>query len=185
MTCIVGLVHNGTVWMGGDSAGIREGGYQRTVTKTSKVFRNGPFLFGITTSFRMGQVLRHAFVPPECPAGMTEERFLATEFVDEVRETMRAAGHAHVDKEREFAGCFLLGWRGRLFAFDDDFGFTERAGGFNAVGSGEAVALGALYAAPTPAPPEMRLRIALEAAAKFNAAVAAPFDIECLQGEAS
>ena len=41
MTCIVGLVHGGKVYMGGDSAGV--GGYCLTVRADEKVFRNGEF----------------------------------------------------------------------------------------------------------------------------------------------
>ncbi len=54
MTAIVGLVHNATVYIGGDSAGVS--GYSMTVRADSKVFTIGPYLMGFTTSFRMGQL---------------------------------------------------------------------------------------------------------------------------------
>ena len=58
MTCIVGLVHEGVVYIGGDSAGV--GGMSLTVRADEKVFQNGEFLMGFTTSFRMGQLLRYS-----------------------------------------------------------------------------------------------------------------------------
>ena len=42
MTCIVGLVEKGNVYIGGDSAGV--GGYSLTVRADRKVFRNGDFV---------------------------------------------------------------------------------------------------------------------------------------------
>lgn len=51
MTCIVGLEHNGRVYIGADSAGVS--GWDLTVRADKKVFRNGSFLFGFTDSFRM------------------------------------------------------------------------------------------------------------------------------------
>jgi hypothetical protein len=51
MTCIVGLVDGGRVWLGGDSAGVS--GWDLTVRADRKVFRNGPYVMGFTTSFRM------------------------------------------------------------------------------------------------------------------------------------
>ena len=52
MTCIVGLIDGRRVWMGGDSAGVS--GLDITVRADAKVFRNGDFLIGFTSSFRMG-----------------------------------------------------------------------------------------------------------------------------------
>ena len=45
MTCIVGLVHEGVVYIGGDSAGV--GGMSLTVRADEKVFRNGEFLMAL------------------------------------------------------------------------------------------------------------------------------------------
>ena len=62
MTCIVGLVHEGVVYIGGDSAGVA--GLSLVVRADEKVLRNGDFLMGFTTSFRMGQLLRYKLDPP-------------------------------------------------------------------------------------------------------------------------
>ena len=57
MTCIVGLVDDGKVYMGGDAASVD--GYIVRTSALSKVFRNGPFLIGYSTSWRMGQILQY------------------------------------------------------------------------------------------------------------------------------
>jgi ATP-dependent protease HslVU (ClpYQ) peptidase subunit len=63
MTCIVGVNHNGNIYIGGDSAGVA--GLQLQIRSDEKVFLTGDFIMGFTTSFRMGQLLRYAFSPPE------------------------------------------------------------------------------------------------------------------------
>ena len=68
MTCIVGLVHADGVTIGADSAGC-DGAWGIVTRADTKLFHNGPFLFGFTSSFRMGQLLRYAFKPP--PSSIT------------------------------------------------------------------------------------------------------------------
>ena len=63
MTAIVGLVDSGIVYIGGDSAGAS--GWSLTVRADAKVFFNAGYLFGFTTSYRMGQLIRYALQPPE------------------------------------------------------------------------------------------------------------------------
>lgn len=56
MTCIIGLIKNKKVYIGGDSAGVD--GLNITIRKDSKVFKINKFIIGYTSSFRMGQLLR-------------------------------------------------------------------------------------------------------------------------------
>ena len=172
MTAIVGLVHTGTVYIGGDSAGAS--GWSLTVRADSKVFHNNGYLFGFTTSFRMGQLIRYALKPPK-PVGDIE-RFMATKFIDSVREALKAGGWARRDSEREEGGTFLVGVKGRLFTVHDDYQVAQTADGYAAVGSGDDTALGALFAtARTGLGPRKRVLLALAAAERFSAGVRAPF----------
>ena len=88
MTAVVGLVHNGRVHLGADSAG--SSGWSLTLRADEKVFRNGPYAMGFTTSYRMGQLLRYAFAPPE-PTGDLQG-FMVTTFVDSVRACLKDGG---------------------------------------------------------------------------------------------
>ena len=63
MTCIVGYLDKETVYLGGDSAGT-DGNYSQHIRKDKKVFQNGPFIFGFTSSFRMGQILMSSRFKP-------------------------------------------------------------------------------------------------------------------------
>ena len=80
-------------------------------------------MFGFTTSFRMGQLIRYALEPPE-PEGELD-RFMSTAFVDAVRACLKDGGWARRDNEREEGGTFLVGVQGRLFAVHDDYQVDE------------------------------------------------------------
>jgi hypothetical protein len=173
VTAIVGLVHQGTVYVGGDSAGVS--GYSMTVRADAKVFTVGPYLLGFTTSFRMGQLIRYALDPPT-PAGDDLDRFMATTFVDAVRACLKAGGWAKKENDREEGGTFLVGVAGRLFTVEEDYQVGASADGYAAVGGGSEIALGALFAtARTRMAPERRVLVALQAAERFSAGVRGPF----------
>lgn len=174
MTAIVGLVDQGTVYVGGDSAGVS--GYSLTVRADGKVFRNGPYVMGFTSSFRMGQLLQYALKAPH-PEGDLPA-FMATTFVDALRETLKAGGWLKQDSNRDEGGTFLVGVGGRLFTVFDDFQVGEAVDGYAAVGCGQEIAVGALHAtARLGLPPKKRLRLALKAAERYSAGVRGPFTV--------
>ncbi len=176
MTCIVGIADNGNVYIGGDSAGVA--GYDLTVRADEKVFRNDEFLFGFTTSFRMGQLLRFAFHPPERSEKMTDDyKFLVTTFMDAVRECLKKGGYAKEKEGTEWGGTFLLGYRGKLYCVYDDYQVSAAAMSFNACGCGAQIALGSLWSTMGMSmfDPIARLEIALSAAERFSAGVRGPF----------
>ena len=182
MTCIVGVVENGHVYIGADSAGVG-GYYDLTIRRDCKVFRNGAFLLGGTSSFRMLQLLRYAFMPPVYTPDTDLEKYMATVFVDAVRQCLKDGGFAQKSNEQETGGQFLVGFHGRLFCIYADYQVEEALCQYNAVGSGANVALGALYATPM-MQAKKRLELALQAAEQHNAGVRAPFCIEMLEGQA-
>lgn len=178
MTCIVGIAQGGKVYLGGDSAGIA--GFDLTIRSDPKVFRKGPFLIGYTSSYRMGQLLRFRFDPPaHHPPEMDPFEFMATTFIDAVRECLSTGGYAKKENEQEEGGCFLVGYRGVLYCVGEDYQVGIASSGFDAVGCADAAARGALYATRGD-DPETRIRVSLEAAEHCNIGVRGPFVIERL-----
>lgn len=176
MTCVIGLIENGAVYLGGDSAGAETGGWALDVRADEKVFKNGPYVMGFTTSFRMGDLLRYSLKPP-APEGHRDLRgFMATEFVNAVRTALKEGGFATKDKEVESAGQFLVGVSGRLFTIHGDYQVAESCVPYAAVGCGAQVALGAMYVSKN-RDPRRRIRIALAAAERFSAGVRGPFRV--------
>ena len=174
MTCIVGLVHEGTVFIGGDSAGV--GGMSLTVRADEKVFRNRDFLMGFTTSFRMGQLLRYSLEPPRRHPDDDIHQYMVVDFVNAVRECLKAGGYASKEDEVESGGTFLVGYAGHLFTVDSDYQVGIPEDGYAAVGSGQDIAQGSLFATQGQEP-RQRVLTALQAAERFNAGVRGPFHI--------
>lgn len=182
MTCIVGLVHKGSVYIGGDSAAVWGGSLGIVVRNDRKVFRNGEFVMGFTSSFRMGQLLAFNFSPPKPRQDVDLFAYMVTDFIDTARNAMKAGGYARVkDTTSEEGGTFLVGFRGRLFQISDDFQVGESTHGFDAVGCGNHIALGSLFSTvSSKINPHERVTLALCAAEAFSAGVRSPFHIEAL-----
>lgn len=184
MTCIAAFVEDGSVWMGGDSAGVSGEG-EITPRADEKVFFNGEYLLGFAGSFRLGQVLRHVFEPPPVPADCPDlERFMVRDFVDALRECLKGAGVAQKDDGAEAASIgsgFLIGYRDHLWRCDHDYQLGRSRVGMFAIGHGYQLALGSLYTfnrfGSREASPAVRVKTALLVASKFSGAVSAPFTI--------
>lgn len=177
MTAIAGLVHAGKVYLAGDSAAVS--GWDLTVRSDPKVFVNGPFVMGFTTSFRMGQLLHWAFVPPEHHVDVTDDQYMATTFIDAVRSCLGAGGYAKKDGERESGGTFLVGYHGRLWVVGDDYQVGEPLYGIAAAGCGDNQVLGSLHTSQGWVDPTVRLLRAMEAAERYSAGVRGPFTVVC------
>lgn len=186
MTCIVGVSNGTTVWIGGDSAGVA--GYSLTVRADQKVFRRGEFVMGFTDSFRMGQLLRYCLTPPEPTPGADLFEYMAGPFIDAVRDCLKAGGYARRRDETEEGGNFLVGLRGRLFEVCSDYQIGETRAGFNAIGCGASLALGAMEVQRSLAPesgphadsrlsPDLCLLRALRAAEAWSSGVRGPFHV--------
>jgi ATP-dependent protease HslVU (ClpYQ) peptidase subunit len=172
MTCIIGLIDNGNVYIGGDSAGVS--GLSVTIRADEKVFQNGPFIFGFTSSFRMGQLLRYKFDPPAQTVNQGDMEYMVTSFIDAVRQCFAANGFG--DKDATRGGTFLAGYKGKLYNIDSDFQVGIPSDNFDAVGCGAELALGAMFATEN-MKPEDRITTALGAASYFSGGVAPPFRI--------
>jgi len=174
MTCIVGLVSKGKVYMGGDSAGAS--GWLVRAVQSPKVFKVGAFIIGYTTSFRMGEILQyHLDVEPQ-KEEQADHEYMVCHFAEAVRKALKEHGFAKVENNVEEGGDFLVGYRGHLYSVNDDFQMTEHVENYDACGCGQEFALGAIKALEDWAPEE-RIRRALEIAAYFSGGVLPPFHI--------
>jgi ATP-dependent protease HslVU (ClpYQ) peptidase subunit len=178
MTCIVGLVDKGDVYIGGDSAGVA--GLSLSIRADEKVFGNGPFIMGFTSSFRMGQLLRYKFAPPAQTIHQDDMEYMVTSFIDAARTCFSQNGFG--DKDATIGGTFLVGYKSKLYTVESDYQVGIPKITFDAVGCGSDLALGAMYATEGMSP-EDRINTALSAASSFSAGVAPPFIILKLEGE--
>lgn len=179
MTCIIGLVDNGKVYMGGDSAST-SGNDIRTIS-LKKVFRHKQFLIGYTTSFRMGQLLQYSLDVPPQKDNQGDTEYMVTTFVDTIRELFKDKGYAEVKDNKEAGGRFLIGYKDRLYKICSDFQVIEYKDGFDSCGCGDSYAVAAMKALEFHLIPQTRILKSLEIAAYFSAGVAGPFYVETLE----
>ena len=179
MTCIVGLIHNKDVYIGGDSAA--SGGQNIRIRKDNKVFKNGNILYGFTTSFRMGQILAYQFDTPKRPPKESIRDYIYGLYIEAVRGCLKDHGYAKVESNVEQGGNFIIGYEGLLFEIQDDFHVAEYHEPYTAIGAGESYALGALRILNTSEMnPKQIITKSLEVATHFTPCVRPPFIIKKL-----
>lgn len=173
MTCIVGYIDKDTVTIGGDSAGVT--GIDVRNRRDPKIFENGEFVFGCTSSYRMIQLLRFSLKPP--PINKEIYEYMCTDFIDAVRECFTRGGFMQKEAEGDDAGGeFLVARGGRLFKVYADYQVAEFNEKYAASGCGEDYALGALYVLDSISmDSRFKLTTSLEAAAKYSGGVTPPF----------
>jgi len=174
MTCIIGLVEDGKLYMGSDSGAMA--GWDKRLRKRSKVFKVGEFTVGYTSSFRMGQILQFHLNVRAREEGETVDEYIVRGFIEAVRKALKDYGYTKVESNREEAGEFLLGYQGHLWNVSDDLQAGENVDGFDAVGCGAPYALAAMKALDG-LPPLARIEKALAISAYFSNGVSGPFEV--------
>lgn len=177
-TCIVGIEHKGTVWVGSDTLATN-GSEKLVLADAGKVFKIGEdILVGVAGDIRVRDVIRYDVTAPErTDAEDDDQRYLVRCLIPELRLRLREAGAIWSENGSEQAEfSILLGYRGHLYILDDDFSVLRGADGYYSVGSGCEYALGALTVVK--GSPHQRITRALEAACKFSPSCGGPFVIE-------
>lgn len=177
MTCIVGLVDGGTVWIGADS--YAAAGCQRyPMGEEQKVFRRGDFIFATAGVARLGQIIRHLVELPE-PSDEPPMAYLVRRLMPAIKTAIDQYGGAGLGTD-EWA--LLIAYRGKLWDVDDHLAVDEVTD-YAAIGCGRPYATGSLYSTRPPltgCDAIARINLALRAAAAHDVHVAPPFIIERL-----
>jgi ATP-dependent protease HslVU (ClpYQ) peptidase subunit len=175
LTAIAAVVDGGKVWMGADSALSDMHTHELRIVTNQKIFKLGEMLLGVAGSPRVGDALRFQLVMPKHPKRMDAAKFLRTHFVDAMRDVLKKAGTLSLQfGVEEMDASVIIGYRGRLFVVEGDMHVHEWPTDYAAVGSGGAVACGALSVS-SGVPGRKRLLAALSAAERFTISVRRPF----------
>lgn len=180
------------VYIGGDSAAVDEGSLSYNIRSDEKVFTKGEFIFGYSTSFRMGQLLRYKLRIPTHPKGMDNSQYMITLFIDAVKKCFE--DNDYIDMMTDSGGNFMVGYKGNLFVILSDYQVAESKENFAALGCGDSFALGAMFALTladkdankritgdvepkrfVEKDPIKKMEIALNAAVAFSMGVKPPF----------
>jgi len=169
-------VHEGKVYLGGDSAA--SDGNTISVIKTPKVWKHGEFVFGGSGKFIPMSLLKESFEPPAFKEGQSVDKYMITEFLPAYRKLIQEWNYGQKAEDvGEYTGTgVLVGVRGRLFHIEVAFQTFEVMDEFDADGSGKYHAMGSLYSTAGKEPRE-RILEALRAAEHFMCTVKGPFTI--------
>jgi ATP-dependent protease HslVU (ClpYQ) peptidase subunit len=186
MTIVLALVENNKIIIAGDTSGTDTNGDKESY-KNSKVFakrdtKNNLMLFGVAGEYRYLNIIEHRFKPPPIQKHHEDnlQRFLATDFIDALRGTLRESGAMLETQKRrreEAPGDLIIGINGEIFVVDYQFQVLAPYNPFTAVGSGRDAALGSLGSTKGLMEPEKRVITALEQAQAFDSSVSDPFQL--------
>lgn len=178
MTCIVVLIKNGDVYMGGDSFGGSSN--SKNMYTRSKVFLKERFVVGYTSSFRMGQILEFDWEPPK-QLNEDDYEYLVTKVVPSIQKIFKDKKYGTEKDGEQEGGAFLIGYNGKCYYVQNDFSVLEPQDGYDSVGSGYKLALGSLASTEDWDDPEQRIRKAIEVAEKYQPTVGGPINIKVLR----
>lgn len=180
MTAIIGLEHDGQVYIGGD--GVVSMGTMTNRIVNPKVFVKKPMVMGYCHSGRLGNLLKYSLKIPKHPKGKNIFDYLVNDFVRSIQTVLGKHGFFDLEPSKVVA-CYpiLLGYRGQLYEVNGDFQILKYQTNYCAIGSGTELALGSLHSTATIASlvrdPEKRIIMALEAASAFEGSVGPPFTV--------
>jgi len=179
MTCIIGMVEKGIVYMGADSLGSN--GWTKDVFSTPKLFTKEDMLIGYTTSYRFGQLLQYDWSVPERSSKIeSDTEYLVKEIVKSIRNLLGSSGAKHVKDSIDEGGNCLIGYRGHIYELQPDFSILTAASDVMVVGSGEQIAMGAMHALDI-MEPKKRIKKALDITSELVTSVGGPYLIESLK----
>lgn len=177
MSCVVAVIQDGVIYMGGDSLAIDDDSNQ-TVVKDEKVFYKTvglrqKMLMGFCGNYRIGNIMKHTFRCPKRLSNDTIEQYVYDRFIVALKEAVK--------NENFEDTSLLLGYEKNLYVIEDDFSVVCPVNPYTAIGHGAPYALGALsvlFSMETQA--QMKIERSLTAASEHSAAVKPPYLILCL-----
>ncbi len=182
MTCIVGIEHDGKVYMGADSQMTQ--GNTKYITRHPKVFKKGNMLFGCCNWLRTSQLLMYSFEIPKRETVVQtgspvvpDMSYLVNQFIPSLRQCFKEAGFMTYKDGEDEGEDFMLGYKGVIYEVERNFQIVSSVDGSMAMGSGWQYALGSLYTTLENPDPVARINTALYAAQRYDTCVCEPFTI--------
>jgi len=133
MTCIVAFRNKEkNIILAGDKMGSDS--FTSMISKVPKVFTNDDFAIGYTSSFRMGQLLQHVWLPPQRKVDQSTDNYLYSDVTASLRKMFKENGFGD-DDTNEF-GNFIMIYEDRILEMQDEMSFLEHETDIVSVGAG-------------------------------------------------
>lgn len=135
-------------------------------------------MFGGAGYLRSLQLLAYSVELPPIMTGQDPYHYILNTLCGSIKQGFKEQGNLFTKDGLEKGDtAFLVAFRGNLYYVSPDFAMDEWVDGYAAIGSGSAYALGSLYSTKNMCDSETRLKLALEAAGKFDEGVSPPFEV--------
>jgi hypothetical protein len=175
MSVIAAVADGASVTMMADSGLTDES--RAYVTDTPKMARCGELLIGWAGSPRYGQVVTYCWEPPPRNGVKDDMEYLVRSVIPSLWRVLTNAfvtSRVEGSAARVEGSQTIIGYRGAVYTMDEYFALSAAVEGYDAIGSGQGYALGALYATEGE-PVATRLTAAMAAAVRFDQYTRAPF----------
>ena len=170
MTCIVALVHEGTIHMACDSE-ISDNDSSVTMANP-KIAVNGEYILGVSQSLRVLNILHHISLPP-VPSLSNLRSFMCIEFVQAIASALDDMPGTSGQEKMEEGTEILVATLGKIFVIGEDYSVHEAEYPFSASGGGTLPALGSLFSTENLGP-KARVIKAVKSASEFSPGVKGP-----------
>lgn len=170
MTTIIGIKHQGGATLIADRRALF--GSRPEALAEPKVFQAGDALIGVSGNLRTLQALKVGLQPRCKYAEETALQYITSHLVPLIRLTLSEQMVMSDDGPNEY----IIACDGQIFIVSDNGAVTTAARGFDAIGSGEAYALGAMAAGDPDGDYKRRLWRAMTVAATLDVHTGAPFE---------
>jgi len=170
MSIIVGIEHEGKVYMGADSCASTDS--ETRIRRDPKIFKNKHTIIGFCGGIAMGQMLKPEFWTPP-----TDINKLINSIREELikRDSIGKASDGYEFIATQYMIAFKKGRKSILYEFEADLHIAEFVDGYSAIGDASHFALGSLYSTKKYKSPEKRIQVALECCEYYSPSVKGPF----------
>jgi ATP-dependent protease HslVU (ClpYQ) peptidase subunit len=174
MSCVIGLEHQGKVYMGADSSVLRAN-MEARVASAPKVVVRDELIIGCVGSLRYAQTLIYLWEVPKQLEGELDEHYMLGTIVKSMEECLTKHGQSE-DVRSGGGSVVLIGYKGKLYSYGCALGCICPVDGRDAIGCGADFALGNLVSSEDLCP-EARILQALRAAGTFSGGVSSPYHV--------
>jgi ATP-dependent protease HslVU (ClpYQ) peptidase subunit len=169
VTCVVGIVDNGSVYIGADR-GASDNDVILSMHRP-KVTKKDGWIFGYAGSLGTGQLIEFISLPKVLKAD-DPYKLLRLDIVEKLKAIYDTHGRDAEDNGTDW----IIGYKDRLFELSSgDWGVFEVTQ--SAIGTGSTIALGSLYTSKGEDNAMLRVSSALEAAIEYSPTCQGPIDI--------
>lgn len=176
MTCVVGIVSGGRVYMGADTCA--SDGQTKASHPRRKIFKiQDDMLIGCSGSFRVMDIIEHRLKLPK-HGKSSDQKYMHSIVPNAIRRCLVDWKFFETITEKDDVEWdMLIGYNGHLYTMQNDYSILPAPARGTAIGSGAEAANAILFHyGSKKVTPRYKLRSALEAAAATIVSVQKPFN---------